>query len=48
MGLGDHTRNVGYKMGSFTYEFEIKTFSYDCGIKLHTVVIDMEASCVLA
>ena len=24
--LGDYTRNVGYKTGSITYEFETKTF----------------------
>lgn len=33
-GLGDYTRNVGYKTGSITYEFETKTFGYDRGIKL--------------
>lgn len=33
-GLGDYTRNVGYKTASITYEFEMKTFSYDRGIKL--------------
>ena len=33
-GLGDYTRNVGYKTGSITYEFETKTFNYDRGIKL--------------
>lgn len=27
-GLGDYTRNVGYKTGSITYEFETKTFNY--------------------
>ncbi len=31
-GLGDYTRNVGYKTGAITYEFETKTFNYDCGI----------------
>ena len=33
-GLGDYTCNVGYKTASITYEFEMKTFSYDRGIKL--------------
>ena len=33
-GLGDYTRNVGYKTGSITYEFETKMFNYDRGIKL--------------
>ena len=28
-GLGDCTRNVGYKTESITYEFETKTFNYD-------------------
>ena len=28
-GLGNHTRNVGYKTGAITYEFETKTFNYD-------------------
>ena len=41
-GLGDYTRNVGYKTGSITYEFETKTFSCDCGIKLHADVVDVE------
>lgn len=27
-GLGDYTRNVGYRTGSITYEFETKTFNY--------------------
>ena len=30
-GLEDYTRNVGYKTGSITYEFETKTFNYDRG-----------------
>ena len=33
-GIGDYTRNVGYKTGSITYEFETKTFNYGRGIKL--------------
>lgn len=33
-GLGDYARNVGYKIGSITYEFETKTFNYDRRIKL--------------
>ena len=28
-GLGDYTRNVGYKTGSINYAFETKTFNYD-------------------
>ncbi len=41
-GLGDYTRNVGYKTGSTTYEFETKTFNYDRGIKLLADVMDVE------
>lgn len=33
-GLGDYTRNVGYKTVSITYEFEAKAFNYDRGIRL--------------
>jgi len=28
-GLGDYTRNVGYKTGSITYEYETHSFGYD-------------------
>ena len=38
-GLGNYTRNVGYKTGSITYEFETKTFNYDPGIRLLTDVM---------
>ena len=46
-GLGDYTRNVGYKTGSITYEFETKTFNYDRGIKLLADVTDVEEAGVL-
>ena len=46
-GLGDYTRNVGYKTGSITYEFETKTFNYDRGIKLLADVMDVEEPGVL-
>lgn len=46
-GLGDYTRNVGYKTGSITYEFETKTFNYDRGIRLLADVIDVEEAGVL-
>ncbi|OUO59021.1 hypothetical protein B5F74_09540 [Collinsella sp. An271] len=46
-GLGDYTRNVGYKTGSITYEYETKTFNYDRGIKLLADVMDVEESGVL-
>lgn len=32
-GLGDYTRNVSYKTGAITYEFETKTFNYNRGIR---------------
>lgn len=41
-GLGNYTRNVGYKTGSITYEYETKTFNYDRGIKLLADVMDVE------
>jgi len=46
-GLGDYTRNVGYKTGSITYEFETKTFNYDRGIRLFADVMDVEETGVL-
>ena len=33
-GLGDYTRNVGYKTGSITYEYETHSFGYDRAIPL--------------
>lgn len=41
-GLGDYTRNVGYKTGAITYELETKTFNYDRGIRLFADVMDVE------
>ena len=41
-GLGDYTRNVGYKTGAITYEFETKTFNYDRGIRIFADVMDVE------
>lgn len=46
-GMGDYTRNVGYKTGSITYEFETKTFYYDRGIRLLADVMDVEKAGVL-
>lgn len=40
-GLGDYTRNVGYKTGAITYEFET-TFNYDRDIRLFADVMDVE------
>ncbi|WP_417134899.1 hypothetical protein [Rubneribacter badeniensis] len=46
-GLGDYSRNGGYKTGSITYEFETKTFNYDRGIRLLADVMDVEEAGVL-
>ena len=46
-GLGDYTRNVGYRTGSITYEFETKAFNYDRGIRLLADVMDVEEAGVL-
>ena len=46
-GLGDYTRNVGYKTGAITYGFETKTFNYDRGIRLLADVMDVEEAGVL-
>lgn len=46
-GLGDYTRNVGYKTGSITFDYETKTFNYDRGIKLLADVMDVEEAGIL-
>ena len=46
-GLGDYQRNVGYKTGNITYEFETKAFNYDRGIRLFADVMDVEEAGVL-
>ena len=46
-GLGNYTRNVGYKTGAITYEFETKTFNYDRGIRLFADVMDVEEGGIL-
>lgn len=46
-GLGDYTRNAGYKTGSITYEFETKTFNYDRGIRPLADVMGVEEARVL-
>ena len=45
--LGDYTRNVGYKTGSITYEYETHSFGYDRAIRLFADVMDVEESGVL-
>ena len=46
-GLGDYTRNVGYKTGSIIYEYETRSFGYDRAIRLFADVMDVEESGVL-
>lgn len=46
-GLGDYTRNVGYKTGSIDFSYETKTFGYDRGIKLLADVMDVEEAGVM-
>lgn len=41
-GLGDHTRNVGYKTGPIAYEYETHSFGCDRAICLFTDVMDVE------
>lgn len=41
-GLGDYTRNVGYKTGSITWEYETHRFEYDRAIRLFADVMDVE------
>ena len=46
-GLGDYTRNVGYKTGSIDFSYETKTFAYDRGIKLLVDVMDVAEAGVM-
>lgn len=46
-GLGDYTRNVGYKTGSITYEYKTHSFGFDQAIRLFADVMDVEESDVL-
>lgn len=46
-GLGDYTRNVGYKTGAIKFAYETKTFNYDRGIRLMADVMDVEEAGVL-
>lgn len=43
-GLGDYTRNVGYKTGSITYEYKTHSFGYDRAIRLFADVMDVLAA----
>lgn len=46
-GLGNYTRNVGYKTGSITFEYETKQFNYDRGIRLLADAMDVEEAGVI-
>ena len=46
-GLGDYTRNVGYKTGSIEFSYETMTFAYDRGIRLMADVMDVEEASVM-
>ena len=46
-GLGEYTRNVGYKTGSIDFAYETKAFNYDRSIKLLADVMDVEEAGVL-
>ncbi len=41
-GLGDHTRNVGYRTGSITWTYETHTFAYDRAIRLYADIMDVD------
>lgn len=41
-GLGNYTRNQGYKTGAINFQYEEKTFNYDRGIKLTADAMDVE------
>lgn len=46
-GLGNYTRNVGYKTGSIEFAYETKAFNYYRGIRLMADVMDVEEAGVL-
>ena len=46
-GLGDYTRNVGYRTGSITWTYETHTFSYDRAIRLFADVMDVEEAGII-
>lgn len=46
-GLGNYTRNVGYKTGSIEFAYETKAFNYDRGIRLMADVMDVEEAGVM-
>ena len=46
-GLGDYTRNVGYRDGSITMTYETKSPNYDRGLRLLADVMDVEEGGIL-
>lgn len=46
-GLGDYERNVGYKTGPITFDYETKAFGYNRGIRLLAEVMDVEEAGVM-
>lgn len=46
-GLGDYTRNVGYKTGSIDFSYETKAFGHDRGIKLLADVMNVEEAGIM-
>jgi hypothetical protein len=46
-GLGDHTRNVGYRTGSITWTYETHTVAYDRAIRLFADVMDVEEAGII-
>lgn len=46
-GLGDYTRNVGYRTGSIDFSYETKAFNYDRGIRLMADAMDVEEAGVM-
>ena len=43
-GLGDYTRDEGYKTGSINLEFETRRMNYDRGVKITADVMDVAES----
>ena len=46
-GLGDYTRDQGYKTGNLNLEFQTRQMNYDRGIRLMADVMDIEEAGVL-
>ena len=46
-GLGDYTRDEGYKTGSINFEYQTRQMNYDRGVKITADVMDVEESGVI-